>query len=291
MRRSTGAYLGALLLSVLVWLWISAASIARTGESLDWSGLLGISALYLCSHLFRMMRLGLLTLDDHKRAFPLIAAHTLTAFPSSFLPFKIGEALRLTAFFHVYDRKQKALAIWIAERFGDVLVITLFILGLYLLKLRVPPAMHAVFIFFLVAGSTGILGMFAIANIFIYLNRHLVLASHSKRGLALLRISHSLRQLETSIYRSVEGRLCGFILLSLLVWVVEILALSMFIRQFGIGSDDWGALFSAVLLESLPGGEKVTANFGLYQSLALVALTLAFLAFAWTASRIRSLKA
>lgn len=69
-----------------------------------------------------MLRLALLTLDERYKAFPLILAHTLTAFPSSFLPFKIGEVLRLAAFFHVFKRRQKALAVWMAERFGDVLV-------------------------------------------------------------------------------------------------------------------------------------------------------------------------
>lgn len=265
-------------------------SILQAGETMHWSGLLKIAALYLSSHLFRMVRLALLTLDERDKAFPLVAAHTLTAFPSSFLPFKIGEVLRLAAFLHVFERRRKAIAVWLAERFGDVLVITLFILGLYLLKIPIPSAMHTVFVLFVVAGAIGLLGMFATAKVFVYVNRHLVLASHSVHGLALLRASHLLRGLELDVQRSVEGRLSALFLLSLFIWAVEISALSMFINQFAIGEPDWASLFAAGLLASLPGGAAVAVNFGLYQSLALVVLTLLFLLLVWVIARFKFLK-
>lgn len=291
MSRSVRVYLILLLGVVLAWLWLRAPAIAGFGHDTHWAGLLGVTALYLCSHVFRMLRLALLTLDERDKAFPLIAAHTLTAFPSSFLPFKIGEVLRLGAFFHVFERRQKAVAVWLAERFGDVLVITAFILGLYLFNIGVPPAMRTVFMLFVLASAVGLLGLFAVAKVFVYLNRHLVLASHTPRGLALLRASHRLRRLEMDIYKSVEGRLSGFLLLSVLIWAIEILALSLFINQLAIGEPDFAALFAAGLLASLPGGGGGAAAFGLYQSLALVVLTLVFLLAVWLAARFKLLRA
>lgn len=286
MRTSLRLYLASLLIVAVGWLWLRSPAIARFAYDLDWAGLAGITVIYLCSHVLRMLRLALLTLDERKKIFSLIAAHTLTAFPSSFLPFKLGELMRLGAFLHLYDKRQKALAIWLAERFGDVLVITAFILGLYVFNINVPPTMRTVFILFTLASLVGLLGLFAVAKVLVYLNRHLVLTSHTPRGLALLRASHALRCLETAIYTSVEGRLSGFLLLSLLVWSVEILALSLFIKQIVIDAPDFAALFVSSLVASLPGGAGST-GFGLYQSLGLVILTLVFLVTVWAATRFK----
>jgi hypothetical protein len=286
LSRLLRMYLALLLLTVLSWLYLRAPAIAEFALGANFAGLLGIAALYLCSHLFRMLRLALLTLDERQRAFHLVAAHALTAFPSSFLPFKIGEILRLTAFFLVYEGRRKALAVWLAERFGDVLVITAFILGLSFLNVGVPPAMRVVLVLFVLVTVGGLLSLFAVAKVFVYLNRHLVLASHSDRGLKLLRASHALRQLELDTYRSVSGRLSGFVLLSILIWAIEILALSLYIRQLSIGEPDFAGLFAFGLLANLPGGGASGANgFGLYQSLTLVALSFIFSAAWWIAAR------
>jgi hypothetical protein len=287
MSKRLRLYLALLLFVVIGWAWWRAPAIARFAHDVHWASLAGIIALYLCSHLLRMLRLALLTLDERKKVFPLIAAHTLTAFPSSFLPFKLGEFLRLGAFLYVYDRRQKGLAIWLAERFGDVLVITAFILGLYLFNVSVPPAMRTVFVLFAGASILGLLGLFAVAKVFVYLNRHLVLTSHTPRGLALLRASHALRCLESTIYKSVEGRLSGFLLLSLLIWSVEIVTLSLFINQLAINEPDFAGFFASGLLASLPGGGAGLATFGLYQSMALVVLTLCCLLVAWIATRFK----
>jgi hypothetical protein len=235
-----------------------------------------------------MMRLVLLTLDERDQAFPLVAAHTLTAFPSSFLPLKIGEILRLGAFFHVYEGRRKALAVWLAERFGDVLVIAAFIFALYVFNIGVPPTMRVVFVLFLVAAVGGLFALFAVAKVSLYINRHLVLASHRPRGLALLRASHALRRLEQDIRKSVEGRLAAILLCSLLIWALEILALSLFVHQFTRGEPDFASLFMSGLLASVLGGAGDAANiFGLYQSLALVVLTIIFLAATLLAARFR----
>lgn len=292
MSRCVRLYLTLLLAAVLGWVWLRANAMSSFGQSAHGPSFFLVAALYIASHVFRMLRLALLTLDERDKAFQLIAAHTLTAFPSSFLPYKIGEVLRLAAFFHVFERRQKALAVWLAERFGDVLVIAIFILGLYLFNVSVPASMRAVFVIFVLACVVGLFGLFAVAKVLVYLNRHLVLTSHSKRGLILLRASHRLRCLELDIYRSIEGRLSGFLLLSVLIWAIEILAMSLFIQQFSNGEPDFATLFISSLLASLPGGIGDGAvAFGLYQSLALAALTLFFLAAVLLLARFKFLRA
>lgn len=276
----------ALLLSMIIgWLWWKYPAVEELAIDTHWSSLLGIILLYGCSHVLRMVRLTLLTLDVRHKVFPLISAHTLTVFPSSFIPFKLGEILRLAAFFHVYDSRRKALAIWLVERFGDILVISIFILGLYLLKISVPPTMRTVFIIFILASSIGLLTLFAISKVFVYLNRHLVLTSLTPRSLILLRASHAIRCLEIAILKSVEGRLSGVLLLSVLIWFFEILALTISMEKLSLGDLNFAELFASGLLANLNSG--VPNAFGIYQSLALVALTLIFLLVAWLITRFK----
>lgn len=282
-------YLALLITLVVAWVWLHAPAIVSLGRNTHWAGLLGITVLYLCSHFLRMLRLVLLTLDERGKAFQLVSAHALTAFPSSFLPFKLGEILRLAAFYRVYDMRQKALAVWLTERFGDVLVITIFILALYLLNISIPPSMRIVFVLFVLASGIGLVGLFAVAKVFVYLNRHLVLTSLTSRGLFLLRTSHMLRSLELTIHKSVEGRFLGFLLLSVLIWAFEILALSLFINQLSIGEPDFAALFASGLLASLSGG--ASGSFGIYQSLALIALIIVFLLSVWLVTHLKATRA
>lgn len=288
MSRITHFYLLLLPLFVFGWLVLRHDAVLEFGHAAFWLSLLGVIALYMLSHIFRMLRLALLTLDERQQALPLMAAHMFTAFPSSFLPFKIGEILRLAAFFHVFGMRRKAFAIWLSERFGDVVVIATFILGLYLFNVSVPVSMRTVFILFLIVSVLGLLGLFAVAKVFVYLNRHLVLASHSPRGLILLRASHALRLLELDVYKCVEGRFSGFLLLSVLIWSLEIFALSLFINTLSVGEPDFSALFLSGLLASVPGGAvNGVGAFGLYQSIALVVMTLIFLAAYWLVARLK----
>jgi hypothetical protein len=290
MTRQIRIYL--VLLSILVSGWLlHLHSIEFPLNRADLLVVAGAATLYITSHVLRMLRLALLTLDERDKAFALIAVHTLTAFPSSFLPFKIGEFLRLAAFFHVFDYRRKAFAIWLAERFGDVLVITGFIIGLYLFEVSVPETMRAMVMFFALTSVFGLLGLFAVAKILVYLNRHLVLTSHSTRGLRLLRASHALRLLEIDIYRSLEGRIEGFWLLSMLIWALEIAALSLFMHHFSIGDSDFASMFASGLLATLPGSSAAGASdFGFYQSLALVGLTVLFLVSLLCMSRLKIVK-
>lgn len=289
-RAPPRLYLVLLAALVAGWLVMHAGVLGARGSA-GMPLLLGATSLYLCSHLVRMLRLALLTLDQRDKAAALVAAHTLTAFPSSFLPFKIGELLRLAAFVHVFDGRSKALAVWLAERFGDVVVLSAFILALYLFDVDLPATLRLVLLVFLLATMLGLLSLFAVAKTLVYLNRHLVLSSHSARGLALLRASHALRLLELDIYHSLEGRLSGFALLSILVWTLEIAALALYMPVLGDvmagGGPAFGALLSAALLANLPGGAGAS-GFGLYQSLVLVGLTLLCMGTLYLASRQRT---
>lgn len=265
----------ALILSLLVagWLAMRFGALVEMTHSTRWLVVIALIGLYFASHVCRMLRLALLTLDERDKGLSLMGAHALTAFPSSFLPFKLGEVLRLASFFYAFDGRMKALAVWLVERFCDLCVITAIIVSFYLFDIKIPYAMRAVVVFFLFATLVGVGGLIALANSFVYLNRHLILTSHTSRGLRLLRASHAIQMLRIELMKAVEGRFVGLTFLSVLIWMLEIAAVALFFRNFL--SADSGLLesFTHGLLHSLHGvADDRSDKFGLYQSTTLAGL-------------------
>lgn len=262
-----------LIALVVAYVWLHANEIAAIFRGKDWHAVPLIICLYLVSHVFRMARLAVLSLDERRKIPALVGAHTLTAFPGNVLPFKLGEVLRLGSFFVVYDFRGKALAVWLTERFCDVLVITMFMIGLYFLNVSVPDSVRLIFLLFASVSILGLAGIFAMSRIFLYLNRHLVLASTTKRGLKILRASYRLRELEAQVKTSIEGRLSGILLLTVFIWAMEIVALCYFLAIFSSAGSDWRHLLTNGLLGSLPGGDFFFSEFGVYRVVALAILT------------------
>lgn len=234
-----------------------------------------IFGFYLLSHLFRMMRLAILTLERRELILALPAAHGLTALPASLFPMKLGEILRLASFFVVCGDRTKALAVWLVERFMDVIVLCSLISVLYIANVDVSENLKLIFIVFFVAASLAVLTLFAIAKVFIFINQYLVLSSYTRRGLALLKISHSLRQIELEILKSVLGRMSGLILLSVAIWLTEILVIFIVLGTDSIKSAGISEYF-VVALSGIVFGDFSEFNgiYGLSQTLGLIFLVL-----------------
>lgn len=93
------------------------------------------------------------------------------------------------------------------------------------------------------------------------------------------------------IYKSIEGRFAGLFLFSVFIWSIEILALSAFSHQLSMNKSEWASLFAAGLLAFFPSGAVNLVSFCLYQSLALIVLTLVFLVVMWLTTRFKFLRA
>jgi len=268
-------YLLILFFMVVAWLWWRIPAIISIAPDMDWAIVSGIVLLYIFSHILRLARLILLTLDQRKKSFDFVSAHALTSFPSSLLPFKLGEPLRLAAFFRVCGSYKKAWAVWLVERFGDLVAIVTFIIGLYLFAPPPPRSMRMILGLFVLAIAAGLIGLFAIAKLLIYLNRHLILTSLSRRGLVLLRAGNIVRNLELEIYKSLEGRASGVFLISVLVWVFDISALYLFIDHVSAGQEELSDVFASMLFLNASIGDLEL--FGIFQSLALGIMGVAFI--------------
>lgn len=243
--------------------------------------------LYVCAHLARMLRLALLTLDQRTQALAVAGAHLATALPNFLLPFKSGEILRLMAFCSVLGQRRKALALWLTERFSDVIVISLCTLILNLLDVEMSSTLRWLLLLFVLASAIGLLSLVAIATTFVYLNRHLVLSSHSRRGLLLLKASHALRSVELDIWRGVEGRISGLVLLSLLIWGLEIAAYALFAQRVSLAVPQIGEMFATGMLASLGA---LPSAFVTYQTNTLAVLSLALLLTVALVLRLRHAK-
>ena len=271
--RVSLTYLAALALLVVAWAAprvedVAAAFVAPALPVL----LAGI--LYLMAHGLRMLRLGLLTLDERERVAPLILCHGLTAFPSSLLPFKIGEFLRLAAFFHVFGYRTKALAVWLVERFGDLVVLTTVLAGFFLLEGDIAAQSKGVLAIMVLGISLALFSLVALSKLLHFLNHHLVLSGRrQRRDLAILRIGELLFDLEAQVRESIRGRWVAFLLLSVFVWALELLAFWQLVSTFAQRDTGLGAMFAEGFLAGVSlNGHGFAPSFEAYRSATLIVL-------------------
>ncbi len=277
MNLASSAYLILLAAFAAAWIVINGEQLGSQLKGNPGLYIAAVAFLYLLSHLFRMMRLAVLTLDQRDKILPLTTTHAVTAFPSSLIPFKLGEVLRLASFLMIYQKRRKALAIWLVERFCDLIVMCSLILILYIADVEVSATLKFLFIFFFVAGSLAILVFFSVAKIFIFINQYLVLSSHSQRGLRILKISHSLRLLELAIIQSVQGRLPGLIALSAAIWMTEVLVIFLVLGEGTFLITHLSAYFVTALSSILLGASvEFSELYFLCQTAVLIVLASVF---------------
>ena len=231
-------------------------------------------ALYLTAHALRMLRLGLLALDERERVAPLILCHGLTAFPCSLLPFKIGEFLRLAAFFHVFGYRRKALAVWLVERFGDLVVLTAVLAGFFLLEGNIAAQSKGVLAVMVLGISLALFSLFALSKLLYFLNHHLVLSGRrQRRDLHILRAGEFLFGLEAEVRNSIRGRWVAFLLLSVFVWALELLAFWQLLATFTHQEASLGAMFADGFLAGFStNGQGFAPSFEAHRSATLIAL-------------------
>lgn len=274
MSRVIQAYLVLLGIGIAIW-GVSLMGDAAAFPRFSWTTWGLLFTLYGVSQLLRMLRLALLTLDRRAEISRVVAAHALTAFPSIFLPFKLGEVLRLSSFIIAFKGGRRAYALWLSERFFDVTVIALLIMTLSVMNVGMPEATKVIFRIFFLISIFGLLTIFAITRVMVYLNRHLVLVSHSAHGLLLLKASHWIRLLEAEVRGCIQGRSAGLVVCSVAIWSLEIAALINFMNYMGITHTQFGAMFATVLMSRISTHSlQNLVDFGSYQSVTLAVVAL-----------------
>jgi hypothetical protein len=183
------------------------------------------ATLYLASHVFRVIRLVSLSIDEPFAAYLVGPAHLLTAPLGFFLPFKIGELFRIVAMAASFRRIKKGLLIWALERVGDFAVL---IIGSLLLVWfgNATVINFAPLAFSIVAISiTVLLGVWAVFDLSSFLTEVLVIRSNSSFGFFLLKQASELRALASALRTSLSGRILTLIVSSIFIWGLEFAAM------------------------------------------------------------------
>ncbi|RYZ91957.1 MAG: hypothetical protein EOP06_05705 [Proteobacteria bacterium] len=194
----------------------SLLSIFRVGFEVDEASYLA-GSIYLGSHIFRVVRLIALSIDDPRGAYLITPAHLITAPLGFFLPFKLGEVFRVIAIAASFKSLKKGILIWLLERVGDVFV--LLLLGILLLLLGRLSGFSAssMLIALTIASTLILLSFWALFDLSSFLIEILVLRSQSKLGFFLLKQTSELRALAVSFRKSLSGRLLTLLVSSIFI--------------------------------------------------------------------------
>ncbi|MFZ9858256.1 MAG: lysylphosphatidylglycerol synthase domain-containing protein [Roseiflexaceae bacterium] len=266
-------FAGIFVVSVIIWVYFQGVQTVLFIGQMNLYHFFGACFIYLLSHILRMLRLVMLSFDERPVSWRLVFVHAMTAFPSSFLPYKIGEVLRFSGFFHVLVKPHKAVAVWFVERLGDVVTIILFTVSLFAFNIGMNDNMRNTFVVFIFLGILMMLGVVSVNHFFAYLHHYLITYTSSNRGLLLLKVVHELRYIITSARKTLEGRFLAILLLSWLIWICELLAISLFVNQL-VDDTTIPTLFYFGLVSGISQNLNTDGiyGFGLYQASALITL-------------------
>ncbi len=180
--------------------------------------------LYIVAHLFRIIRLQLMMIGSENNADGISLIHGITALPSSLLPFKLGEFIRLSGFLLIAKSKVKIFLVWILERYYDITFLTILIFLLIIYGAKLPEPLVILLKVFFVINILLIIFFLSITNLLIYLKRYFIFKSRSSRGLKFLNLIHNITLIQKEINEVLKGRVVSYILLTLIVWLIDGLA-------------------------------------------------------------------
>lgn len=214
--------------------------------------ILAAAFFYLASQIVRMLRISVLCLGDRKLLRRLILVHLLTLVPGALIPLKGGETLRLAGFVLVSPDKWSGGLVWIIERTLDALFLGV-LLGLLALLGSSDPSVRLLILALLVFAFGVLTVGLAIRELTPFLHTDLLLRSRTERGLVALKIVLGARTVIAKTSEMLKGRGSLLVLLSSIIWILELLSVTLFLGGVGVLSD-LGPTFSGVLIEGFNDG-------------------------------------
>ncbi|MDP3737443.1 MAG: hypothetical protein Q8R02_08635 [Hyphomonadaceae bacterium] len=172
-----------------------------------------------------------------------MAAHCLTVWASAIIPFKIGEIPRLAGFSIAVKSPFGGGGIWLIERLSDAVALVILVIGL---SLFLPVAREAIVTLSITGGfiSACALGGWILVEIIPFLRNHLVLRSRTPKGLFALKVVHQVELAMAQVRRLLTGRFSLTLLISLLIWSLEFMAVIFWGSTAGAGADLIAVLLS-----------------------------------------------
>ncbi|MBQ7563715.1 MAG: hypothetical protein IJT16_06970 [Lachnospiraceae bacterium] len=182
------------------------------------TGVLPILLLYLLIHLFKMMRMYLVLIDQKIGFLRFVFAYCRTTLVNLAIPFKLGEVYRVAVFYRLSKSMEVGLLSVIVDRFFDTLGLVLIMLPLQLLY---PDTVSSVSVFFVVFLAVIVFIYCIFPPTYRYLNRYIIINRGSPRSMAVLRSLSTLKVWYTYVKQLVSGRYAILLLMSLAAWAAE----------------------------------------------------------------------
>ena len=186
--------------------------------------------LYLLSHVFRLLRLFIIYVEEKISFKKLLEAYIVVNYVNFFTPFKIGEFFRIFEISNLMKSFKKGLTgIWI-DRFFDTVVLFLFLLlynTSYKGMTKLLLICFAIFILF------SLFCYLFTSYTTMYINRIMLSRSKTIKGLYILKITDYMEALKKTAEYLIKGKEFILFLISLFVWSVEIYSFHSLSKVFG----------------------------------------------------------
>ena len=206
-------------------------------------------AIYTISHLLRATRLWLVLFEEKLSCKTIFGLYVTTAIAGIIAPFKIGEILRISEIACVIGSVRKGIMVEIVNRFFDLVILLILAIISLLFGYNSSFAIFSPIVFLLVIVAVIVMiAYFAIPSFVTYGRHIIILRSRSDRGLKALAWLESLEELYNGVIRMIKGRSGMLLLLTLSVWLFELLAvysLLVIFNSFSF-SESFAKLFASL---------------------------------------------
>ncbi len=232
--------------------------------------------LYFLSHMFRIGRLYFLFFENKINIKKLISTYSVTSLINFVIPFKIGEVFRVYELGKLNKNLYRGLvAVWI-ERFFDVIV--LFAIAILYFSYADDAFLNyiSLFIFFIAFIFFSIFFFLEFPYTHKYVNQLIMTESKSTKGLFLLRILETCKQIHMSIKLSIKGRTTILLFLTGVIWGLEVSSISALSKIINVDSLI-SKLFVVIKQNVFVNYTNLLSN--MYSSIALLVLFLFMLPF------------
>lgn len=215
--------------------WLALAALAAAAWHLAASGFAGgdrdlrpmpvvaAAALYLGSHVVRAVRLGLLLLFERPSIRMVFGVHFATSWLSAAIPLKLGEVARAAGLMGLARQPATGLAAYVVEKFLDAVVLLALVAAVAVAG-GVAPAQGLLAAVLLLLVAVGAAAYFSARGLIGDVRLLLVGDSRSKRGVRALALLQFLDFAHASLRAMMHGRVALLLLLTAVVWSLDIAA-------------------------------------------------------------------
>lgn len=236
------------------------------------------AVLYLLSHLLRAVRLAMLAVPILNTSFRTTALLHLATAPFTILaPFKLAELFRLHQLYLLRNRVIGAVLVVLFERVFDALILLVIFLLIGLTGAGLQPG--AEIVLWMTIGFTVVaVLLFTMGpNMLVAVQRHILINHRRPRARLLLRIVDMVREATSEGNRQLRQQGAQLMLISVMIWTLEALAIGGLGVYFGQSIADAPQLLTGRIMQewqALMGGVNVSPVISLSAKLSVLVLVL-----------------